>query len=120
MGKGDKSVKMRRKDSQRKKKARAKRAKKEQRKIRDRKSQDRSIWFGLGMFGLVGWSIAIPTLIGIAVGLWIDRTFEHNYSCTLMSLFVGVVILNIRRLNLGAPFYAWDRFWKSCEENSWW
>lgn len=67
-------------------------AKKELRKIKDRNNQDRSIWFGLGMFGLVGWSIAIPTLIGITVGLWIDRTFEHNYSCTLMSLFVGLVI----------------------------
>jgi len=67
-------------------------AKKEQRKIRDRSNQDRSIWFGLGMFGLVGWSIAIPTLIGIAIGVWIDRTWQHDYSCTLMSLFVGVVI----------------------------
>lgn len=67
-------------------------AKKEQRKIRDRSNQDRSIWFGLGMFGLVGWSIAIPTLIGIAIGVWIDRTWDHDYSCTLMSLFVGVVI----------------------------
>lgn len=67
-------------------------AKKEQRKIRNRSNQDRSIWFGLGMFGLVGWSIAIPTLIGIAIGVWIDRTWDHDYSCTLMSLFVGVVI----------------------------
>ena len=67
-------------------------AKKEQRKIKDRSNQDRSIWFGLGMFGLVGWSIAIPTLIGIAIGVWIDRTWQHDYSCTLMSLFVGVVI----------------------------
>lgn len=67
-------------------------AKKERRKIRDRSNQDRSIWFGLGMFGLVGWSIAIPTLIGIAIGVWIDRTWQHDFSCTLMSLLVGVVI----------------------------
>jgi len=67
-------------------------AKKEHRKIKARREQDRSIWYGLGMFGLVGWSIAIPTLLGVAVGIWIDRTWQHKFSCTLMSLFVGVVI----------------------------
>ena len=63
---------------------------KERRKIRARQ-QERSVWFGLGMFGLVGWSIAVPTIIGIAAGLWIDRTWEHDFSCTLMGLFAGVV-----------------------------
>jgi ATP synthase protein I len=63
---------------------------KEQRKIRGR-LHDRSVWFGLGMFGLVGWSIAVPTIIGIAAGLWIDRTWDHEFSCTLMGLFVGIV-----------------------------
>ena len=61
-------------------------AKKEQRKMKARREQGRSIWYGLGMFGLVGWSIAVPTLI------WIDRTWQHKFSCTLMCLFVGVVI----------------------------
>lgn len=65
--------------------------KKEQRKLKARQ-QDRSVWFGLGMFGLIGWSIAVPTLLGIAIGIWIDRTWEHKFSCTLMCLFVGVVI----------------------------
>ncbi len=60
--------------------------------MKARREQDRSIWYGLGMFGLVGWSIAIPTLIGIAIGIWIDRTWQHKFSGTLMSLFVGVVI----------------------------
>lgn len=48
--------------------------------------------FGLSMFGLVGWSVAIPTLIGIAVGLWIDKHFPSSYSWTLMLLFLGVII----------------------------
>lgn len=67
-------------------------AKKEQRKMKARREQGRSIWYGLGMFGLVGWSIAVPTLIGIALGIWIDRTWQPKFSCTLMCLFVGVVI----------------------------
>ena len=67
-------------------------AKKEQRKLKARRDQGRSIWYGLGMFGLVGWSIAIPTLIGIAVGMWIDRTWQHKSSSTLMGLFAGLVV----------------------------
>jgi len=66
-------------------------SKKEQRKLKARK-QNRSVWFGLGMFGLVGWSIAIPTLIGIAIGIWIDRSWPGRFSCTLMCLFLGVVV----------------------------
>jgi ATP synthase protein I len=44
------------------------------------------------MFGLVGWSIAVPTLLGVACGIWIDRTWPSRFSCTLMCLFGGVVI----------------------------
>jgi ATP synthase protein I len=65
---------------------------KEQRKMRARKEGDRGVWFGLGMFGLVGWSVAIPTLIFIAVGVWIDRTYPSRFSWTLMLLFIGVIV----------------------------
>jgi ATP synthase protein I len=65
---------------------------KEKRKIRARKEGDRTVWFGLGMFGLVGWSVAIPTLIFIAVGVWIDRTYPSRFSWTLMLLFIGVIV----------------------------
>lgn len=65
---------------------------KETRKQEARMQKDRSVWFGLGMFGLVGWSVAIPTLIGIAVGIWIDSSGSRPYSWTLMLLFIGVVV----------------------------
>lgn len=51
---------------------------------------DRGIWFGLGMFGLVGWSVIIPTMAGLAVGIWIDATWPSPYSWTLMCLIMGV------------------------------
>jgi ATP synthase protein I len=62
------------------------------RKLKAREERYRSVWFGLGMFGLVGWSVAIPTLIGVAVGIWIDTTWPGPYSWTLMLLFIGVVV----------------------------
>ena len=46
-----------------------------ERKRRARREGRTSPWFGLGMFGLIGWSVAIPTLIGIALGLWLDERF---------------------------------------------
>jgi len=67
-------------------------AQKEARKQKARKEKDRSLWFGLGMFGLVGWSVAVPALIGIAVGVWIDSSGSSPYSWTLMLLFIGVAL----------------------------
>ena len=57
-----------------------------------RRRPQESVWYGLGMFGLVGWSIAIPTLIGVALGIWIDRRWPGPVSWTLTLLFVGVVV----------------------------
>jgi ATP synthase protein I len=65
---------------------------KEDRKMKARQEKDRGVWFGLGMFGLVGWSVAIPTVIGIAVGIWIDAKWRSSYSWTLMFLVIGVIV----------------------------
>jgi ATP synthase protein I len=62
------------------------------RRLRARSQRNRSIWFGLGMFGLIGWSIAAPTLAGIALGVWIDRHWPSQVSWTLTLLFVGIVL----------------------------
>ncbi len=63
---------------------------KEARKIRARQQKDGAVWFGLGMFGLVGWAVAIPTLIGVALGVWIDLKWASRYSWTLMLLIIGI------------------------------
>ena len=62
----------------------------EQRKIEARNLQHRSVWFGLGTFGLVGWSVTIPALLGIALGIWIDTRFPSRFSWTLMLMVLGV------------------------------
>ncbi|MDZ7700435.1 MAG: AtpZ/AtpI family protein [Deltaproteobacteria bacterium] len=65
---------------------------KEARKLRARREGDRGVWFGFGMFGLVGWAVSIPTVIGVAAGVWIDKTWPSSYSWTLMCLIFGVLI----------------------------
>ena len=44
------------------------------------------------MFGLVGWSIAVPTLVGIAAGMWLDTNYPSRVSWKLTLLFMGVGI----------------------------
>lgn len=64
--------------------------KKEARRERARAERRRGLWYGLGMFGLVGWSVAIPTVLGVALGLFLDRTRSDPISWTLTGLVVGV------------------------------
>ncbi len=64
----------------------------EERKLRARSRRGEGVWFGLGMFGMIGWSVAVPTLLGIALGYWIDANYPSRFSWTLMLLFAGVVL----------------------------
>ena len=65
---------------------------KAERRLKARRQQDRGLWFGLGMFGLVGWSVAVPTLLGIMIGLWLDSRSESQVSWTLTFLIFGVIL----------------------------
>jgi ATP synthase protein I len=49
------------------------------------------VWFGLGMMGLIGWSVAVPTVLGAALGLWLDQR-DSRHSWTLALLMAGLVI----------------------------
>lgn len=60
--------------------------------LRARQQGERPAWFGLGMFGLVGWSVALPTVSLTALGVWVDRRWSGPYSWTLMLLVIGMVL----------------------------
>ena len=62
------------------------------RKLRAQRGGTRGVWFGLGMSGLVGWSVTVPTLMGAALGLWVDRHYPSRFSWTLMLLLIGLII----------------------------
>jgi ATP synthase protein I len=61
------------------------------RKIRARKSMQ-GVWFGLGMMGLIGWSVVVPTLLGAALGLWLDRHHPGKHAWTLALMVAGLAI----------------------------
>lgn len=60
-------------------------------KIKSRK-EGNEVMFGLGFFGIVGWSIAIPTLLAIALGVYLDKKLDSDFSWTLTLIFAGVII----------------------------
>jgi ATP synthase protein I len=62
------------------------------RKLTARRNSTRGVWFGLGMMGLIGWSVVVPTLIGAALGLWLDNRHPGTHSWTLALLVVGLAI----------------------------
>lgn len=57
-----------------------------------RKRRRKSAWHGLGMFGMVGWAVAVATLGGTALGAWIDRRWPGDVSWTLVLLLAGAAL----------------------------
>ena len=74
--------------------------------IKARKSTQ-GVWFGLGMMGLVGWSVVVPTLLGAALGIWLDKHHPGKHAWTLALLVVGLAI---------GCFNAWH--WVAREEQA--
>ncbi|MEJ1963446.1 MAG: AtpZ/AtpI family protein [Gammaproteobacteria bacterium] len=62
------------------------------RKLKARRASGQSVWFGLGMIGIIGWSVTVPTLLGAALGLWLDKRYAGQHSWTLALLMAGLVI----------------------------
>ena len=77
------------------------------RKLRAQKHVGKTVWFGLGMMGLIGWSVAIPTLLGAMLGIWLDKTYPAGRSWTLALLVAGLCI---------GCFNAWH--WVAKEEQA--
>lgn len=70
------------------------------RRERWRREGERSLGQNLAMIGALGWTIVLPTLLGIFVGRWLDRTFDSGIFWTLGLLVAGLAV--------GCTF-AWNR-----------
>ena len=63
----------------------------EERKLQAQRDK-KSVWSGLGLFGIIGWSIVLPTVLGAALGIWLDNKYRGEFSWTL-SLMVGGLMM---------------------------
>jgi len=57
-----------------------------------RRNPSADVWFGLGMVGLIGWSVVVPTLLGAALGLWLDKRHPGTHSWILSLLIFGLAL----------------------------
>jgi len=62
------------------------------RKLKAQRHVTQTVWSGLGMMGLVGWSVAMPTVLGAALGMWLDEHYPGGHSWTLALLAAGLVL----------------------------
>lgn len=62
------------------------------RKLKAQRHVTQTVWSGLGMMGLVDWSVAMPTLLGAALGLWLDGRYPGGHSWTLALLAAGLAL----------------------------
>lgn len=65
---------------------------KEQQMLRAQREKKRSAWLGLGVFGMVGWSVVVPTLAGALIGNWLDKRYHQSFSWTLSLLVAGLML----------------------------
>jgi ATP synthase protein I len=65
---------------------------KAKRKLKARRDGAHGVWSGLGMMGVIGWSVAIPTLLGAALGIWLDSHYPGRHPWTLALLVAGLVL----------------------------
>ncbi|WP_137127279.1 AtpZ/AtpI family protein [Roseomonas sp. HF4] len=62
------------------------------RKLKARSGRRHVAWLGLGVFGLIGWSIAVPVILGVVIGRRMDAWVEGRASWKLVMPFAGLVL----------------------------
>lgn len=62
------------------------------RKLRARHARPAGAWAGLGMMGMIGWSVSVPALLGVALGAWLDQEYPGAHAWTLALLVAGLML----------------------------
>ena len=82
-------------------------ASREARLLRHKRQRPHTFWRAASLAGLIGWTVVIPMLAGIAAGSWIDRNWPSRFSWTLMLLFAGLA---------AGCYNAWNRIREEQED----
>jgi len=69
------------------------------------KKRKMSLWQGLGVIGMVGWSVVVPTLLGLALGHWMDGALPTRFSWSLSWMVGGLI------LGCASAWYWVDQEW---------
>lgn len=47
---------------------------------------------GFGVFGIIGWSVAVPVVSGAFLGLWLNKVAPQSFSWPIALILGGVVV----------------------------
>ncbi|MCY0148553.1 AtpZ/AtpI family protein [Hoeflea sp. G2-23] len=47
---------------------------------------------GIGTFGMIGWTVAVPTVAGAFLGIWLDKVAPQDFSWTIALILGGVAL----------------------------
>jgi len=64
----------------------------QERRARWKREGERPLGQNLAMIGVLGWTIVLPTLLGIFAGRWLDRHFNMGIFWTLGLLTAGLAL----------------------------
>lgn len=66
------------------------RARKERREKYEREG-DSSFWHSVGMMGTIGWSVSIPTALGLLAGRWMDGRLDSDNVFLVFGMLIGLI-----------------------------
>ena len=64
---------------------------KQERIIRGREHKN-AVLRSIAILGVIGWSVVLPTLVGVAAGAWIDGRWPARFSWTLILMTIGLAL----------------------------
>jgi len=67
------------------------RRRRERRRIYEREG-DPSFWSSVGMMGTIGWSVSLPTALGVLLGRWLDGRLDSAHIFMVFFMLVGLGI----------------------------
>jgi ATP synthase protein I len=74
--------------------------KKEARKLKSRRNKEVNALWGFRLFGLVGWSVVVPALLGIFLGGLLEHYYTGSHAWTLALLLGGILVGSVLALFL--------------------
>ena len=63
---------------------------KARRERRKRNAEDNSFWLSVGSMGTVGWSVSVPTALGVLFGRWLDGRLDSGHVFMVFFMLVGL------------------------------
>lgn len=64
---------------------------KQQRMMRARNHRN-AVLQSIAILGVIGWSVVLPTLVGVTAGSWIDHRYPSRVSWTLILMTSGLLL----------------------------